>query len=69
MWGRYVRGGWDAKLLLRLAALRRSRPVVDCPGNACWVEPELYCRVACQGWTLHGHLRHPVFAGWLENLP
>jgi ATP-dependent DNA ligase len=68
---RYVgqlRGGWDAKLLLRLAALRRSRPVVDRPGNACWLEPELYCRVACQGWTLHGHLRHPVFAGWLENL-
>jgi ATP-dependent DNA ligase len=67
--GQLRAGGAGCDLARRLAARRRPSPVVPCPSAAYWVEPELYCRVACQGWTLHGHLRHPVFAGWLENLP
>jgi ATP-dependent DNA ligase len=50
----------------RLAPLRRSRPVTPCPLRACWVEPDLYCRVQSQGWTSHGRLRHAVFRGLLE---
>jgi ATP-dependent DNA ligase len=71
---RYVgqlRHGLDAQagvaLTQRLAARRCLQPVVTCPVRACWIEPELYCRVTCQGWTIHGRLRYPVFAGWLEN--
>jgi bifunctional non-homologous end joining protein LigD len=64
--------GWSAvcaaELAGKLGALpRRSRPVVACPHRACWVEPELYCRVRCQGWTSQGRLRHGVFRGLLEN--
>jgi bifunctional non-homologous end joining protein LigD len=50
----------------RLAPTQRSRPVTPCPHRACWVEPELYCRVQGQGWTSHGRLRHAVFRGLLE---
>jgi bifunctional non-homologous end joining protein LigD len=49
-----------------LALKQRSRTVTPCPHRACWVEPELYCRVQSQGWTSHGRLRHPVFRGLLE---
>jgi DNA ligase D-like protein (predicted ligase) len=64
--------GWGAdagrELARRLAQLRqRTRPVVACPHAACWVEPELYCRVRCQGWTSQGRLRHGVFAGLLDQ--
>ena len=55
------------ELAQRLANRRRPRPVVPCPLRACWVEPELYCRVQFQGWTCHGHLRHAVFRGLLEE--
>jgi ATP-dependent DNA ligase len=34
-----------AELRQRLAARRRRQPVVPCPLTACWVEPELHCRV------------------------
>jgi bifunctional non-homologous end joining protein LigD len=71
---RYVgtlRGRWGAPthadLAKRLARLRRSRPVVPCAQRACWVEPELYCRVKFHGWTPHGHLRNAVFGGWIEQ--
>jgi ATP-dependent DNA ligase len=67
--GRLRPGGRQKDLDQRLAARRRSRPLVPCPLAACWLEPELYCRVACQGWTSHGRLRYPVFAGWLESPP
>jgi len=50
----------------RLIKIPRARPVTPCPHRACWVEPELYCRVHCQGWTCHGRLRHPIFRGLLE---
>jgi ATP-dependent DNA ligase len=56
-----------AELARRLTARRRLQPVVPCSQRACWVEPEVYCRVRCQGWTCHGHLRHAVFRGLLEN--
>ena len=64
--------GWGAdagrELACRLAALRRrSAPVVPCPHRAWWVEPELYCRVRCQGWTCQGRLRHGVFRGLLDD--
>jgi DNA ligase D-like protein (predicted ligase) len=50
----------------KLAPKQRSRPVTPCPHQACWVEPELYCRVQSQGWTSHGRLRHAVFRGLLD---
>jgi bifunctional non-homologous end joining protein LigD len=50
----------------RLIKIPRARPVTPCPHRACWVEPELYCRVHCQGWTGHGRLRHAIFRGLLE---
>jgi ATP-dependent DNA ligase len=64
--------GWGADagwaLARRLAGIRRrTHPVVACPHAACWVEPELYCRVRCQGWTSQGRLRHGVFAGLLDQ--
>jgi DNA ligase D-like protein (predicted ligase) len=57
-----------AELGQRLAARRRTQPVVPCPLTAYWVEPELYCRVACQGWTPGGRLRHALFRGLLDNV-
>ena len=69
--GRLTRGwGTDTgrELARRLAELRRrTRSVVACPHGACWVEPELYCRVRCQGWTYRGRVRHGVFAGLLDQ--
>jgi ATP-dependent DNA ligase len=41
--------------------------VLECAEQACWVEPELYCRVKFHGWTAHGHLRDAAFAGWIED--
>jgi DNA ligase D-like protein (predicted ligase) len=54
-----------AELARRLRARPRSHPIVPCPTRACWVEPELYCRIRFQEWTRHGRLRHPAFDGWL----
>jgi bifunctional non-homologous end joining protein LigD len=56
-----------AELARRLALKRRPRPVVDCPRHACWVEPELYCRVRFLQWTSRGHLRGASFAGLIEE--
>jgi DNA ligase D-like protein (predicted ligase) len=68
--GRLSRGLTDptrGELARRLAALRRRpQPLVSCAQLACWVEPELYCRVQFSGWTRHGHLRHAVFRGLLD---
>ena len=52
-----------AELTQRLRARASSHSVVACPTRACWVEPELYCRIRFQEWTRHGRLRHPVFDG------
>jgi ATP-dependent DNA ligase len=52
-----------AELAQRLSARPRLHPLVSCPTRACWVEPQLYCRVRFQEWTRHGRLRHPVFDG------
>ncbi len=57
----------QATLARRLAQRRRSGPALDCAEQACWVEPELYCRVKFRGWTAHGHLRDAAFAGWLQD--
>jgi len=54
-----------AELLQQLSARPRAYSVVPCPKSACWVEPELYCRVRFQEWTSNGRLRHPVFDGCL----
>jgi ATP dependent DNA ligase C terminal region len=62
---RGLRASQAADLARRLR--RRAQPVVPCRHHACWVEPEVYCRVQCQGWTCHGHLRHAVFRGLLET--
>jgi len=57
----------QVELARRLAQRRRPQPLVSCPEPACWVEPEIYCRVRFQDWTSHGRLRHAVFDGWLEG--
>jgi DNA ligase D-like protein (predicted ligase) len=55
------------ELTARLEDLRRSEPIVDCgpagelPGDAIWVEPELYCLVSYLEKTHNGSLRAPVF--------
>jgi len=64
----------QAELTQRLSARRRSHPVVACPTQAYWVEPELYCWVRFQEWTHHGRFRHPVFrqllgAAWSRSEP
>ena len=64
---RGLRASQTADLARRLR--RRAQPVVPCRQRACWVEPDVYCRVRCQGWTCHGHLRHAVFSGLLEKTP
>jgi len=56
-------GAAQVELTQRLMARPRSHPVVPCPTRACWVAPELYCRVRFQEWTRHGRLRYPVFDG------
>ncbi len=67
-WGRYRDTSAEelAALVEAKRARQRSRPVTPCPHGACWVEPELDCRVQGQGWTSHGRLRHGVFRGLLE---
>jgi bifunctional non-homologous end joining protein LigD len=57
----------QADLARRLAQRPRPGPVVPCPHRARWVEPELYCRVPCFGWTAHGRLRHAAFGGLLAD--
>jgi DNA ligase D-like protein (predicted ligase) len=54
----------QAELNRRLRARPRLHPVVACPTRACWVEPEVYCRIRFQAWTRHGRLRQAVFDGW-----
>jgi ATP-dependent DNA ligase len=67
--GRLRPGSGQPDLAQRLAIRRRSQPLVPCPVPACWIEPEFYCRIACHGWTNHGRLRYPIFAGWLDHAP
>jgi ATP-dependent DNA ligase len=55
------------ELARRLVLKRRPRPLVACPRHACWVEPELYCRVRFLQWTPRGHLRGASFAGLIED--
>ena len=68
-YGGQVRSGFSVlakvDLAQRLARLRRSRPVVACPRQALWVEPELYCRVQFQQRTAQGRLRGTCFRGLL----
>ena len=54
-------------LARRLRTRQRSVPVVACPHQAVWVEPELYCRVQCLRWTSGGRLRDAVFRGLFDN--
>ncbi len=56
-----------ADLADRLARRRCSGAVVPCPEPGLWVQPELYCRVRCFGWTPAGQLRYPVFRGLLPG--
>ena len=65
----HVRRGLRASPDLARRLRRRAQPVVPCRQRACWVEPDVYCRVRCQGWTCHGLLRHAVFCGLLEKTP
>jgi DNA ligase D-like protein (predicted ligase) len=41
-----------------------EKPLIDCPIEARWIEPALYCSVSCNERTRQGILRAPVF----ENL-
>ena len=63
--GRGLPGRVRAQLARRLR--RRWQPIVPCSKLACWVEPELYCRVQFQGWTPQGRLRHAVFRGLIDT--
>jgi bifunctional non-homologous end joining protein LigD len=64
-------GGWSvaeaAGLQRWLVDHRRARPVVACPPGTAAVEPALYCRVRCLGWTAAGRLRSARFAGLLPR--
>jgi bifunctional non-homologous end joining protein LigD len=64
-------GGWSvaeaASLAGWLAGHGRSRAVVACPRRTAAVEPALYCRVRCWGWTAAGRLRSARFAGLLHE--
>ena len=51
------------ELAALLAQRRRPRPILPCPHQGVWVEPELYCRVRFLGWTANGRLRSASFAG------
>jgi DNA ligase D-like protein (predicted ligase) len=55
-------------LTRRLAAIRRSAPVVRCrlETGTRWVEPEVYCQVKYLERTVAGELRAPVFVGVIE---
>ena len=57
------------ELARRLAPQRRPRPVVACPRQACWVKPELYCRVRFLQRTPRGFLRGASFAGLIADGP
>ena len=58
--------------------LRRLRPRPTCPFAAVperargqpvvWVEPALVCQVGFLEWTPQGHLRHPVFHRWRDDV-
>jgi ATP-dependent DNA ligase len=65
-----LRRGLGGPVRRRLAGLLagrvRPRPAVPCPGRGVWVEPEVYCRVRCLGWTPAGRLRGARFQGLLE---
>ncbi len=54
-------------LLRRLGALERPQPVVACPFEGRWVEPELYCTVSFLEFTDDGMLRAPVFVGLVNE--
>lgn len=57
--------GFDAKLRARLNRLLysrlRERPIVPCREKGKWIEPGLYCTVACMERTSGGELRAPAF--------
>jgi bifunctional non-homologous end joining protein LigD len=55
-----------AALTEQLRARVRPRPVVECPGSAIWVEPELRGRLVGLGWTCRGHLRNAQFLGLID---
>ena len=48
---------WRRQLAGVLAGLRRPGPALPCPERGVWLEPRLYCRVRCLGWTRAGRLR------------
>ena len=56
-----------AHLARRLPARGRAAPIVPCPKEALWLEPELYCRVRNLGWTPSGRLRGARFAGLIAR--
>jgi len=59
-------GAERRRLASVLAAARvRSRPVVPCPEEGLWLEPELLCQVNYLEKTRAGRLRGASFHGWL----
>jgi len=56
-----------ADLARRLPGRVRQKPVVPCPKQAVWLEPELYCQVRSLGWTENGRLRGASFAGLMKG--
>jgi bifunctional non-homologous end joining protein LigD len=48
-----------------LVGLGRARPVVACPHQGLWLEPEVFCQVSYLDWTRAGRLRGASFRGML----
>ena len=48
-----------------LASRGRTRPVVGCPHQGLWVEPDFLCQVNYLEWTRAGRLRGASFHGLL----
>jgi DNA ligase D-like protein (predicted ligase) len=57
-----------ADLSRQLPRRLRSQPVVACPQQARWVEPDLFCRIRFLQWTPHGHLRSSSFKGLMADV-
>jgi DNA ligase D-like protein (predicted ligase) len=66
-----ISNGWTDQMKVQLSAwlARRlsARPPVECPHQATWVAPELYCQVRFLQWTASGRLRGASFAGLISS--
>ncbi|QIA27066.1 DNA ligase [Thermaerobacter sp. PB12/4term] len=67
-------GSGEARWLLARLRPRATCPFARIPERArgqpvVWAEPALVCQVGYLEWTPQGHLRHPVFRRWRDDVP